>query len=105
MHDNSEVMRVMYNLSTGSMLTRPLEYMQYTGLLDKNGREIYEGDVIKYSQHWEVYPILDRIEKVVFEGGGFTPMCLSMGGTYYSCNSEEYEVLGNIYENPELIKS
>jgi len=63
--------------------------MQYTGLKDNNGKEIYEGDIVKWGK---------IIEKVEMKDG-----CWSMVlGTIV----EEFnlEVIGNIYENPELIK-
>ena len=65
--------------------------MQYTGLLDKNGKEIYEGDILEFYDG-------DRKDEVVFEQGFFrykddcTPIF-----------QVECEVIGNIYENPELL--
>lgn len=78
--------------------------MQYTGLKDKNGKEIYEGDVIRQSSD------LCIIEYCV---GGFDCQMLvelKNGGTLrgsvynFSFLSEKYcEIIGNIYENPELL--
>ena len=78
-----------------------IELMQYTGLKDKNNKEIYEGDVLFES-------FGERYYKVVFENGSFR--------AEFEGDFEEYsfdlidvvaqgcEVVGNIYENPELIK-
>ena len=73
---------------------------QYTGLKDKNGKEIYEGDVIKYNFYGEEYITLN----VIFSAG-----CFEVDGAWYSnCLSElvssEIEIIGNIYENTELLK-
>ena len=70
--------------------------LQFTGLLDKNGKEIYEGDVIKTNEAgW--------IAKVVYNRDGF--FCIdNKGGFSTECDWEELEVIGNIYENPELLK-
>ena len=69
--------------------------MQFTGLLDKNSKEIWEGDVVR-----GLHPKLNlRTEKpVVYGAGGFYTM-----GVFLSA-VEDMEVLGNIYENPELLK-
>jgi len=68
--------------------------MQFTGLLDKNGKEIYEGDIVR-GQH---KIIGDWTAKVDFLATG-----IWFGGAKFS-EVENYEIIGNIYENPELLK-
>ena len=69
--------------------------MQLTGLLDKNGKEIYEGDIVLCSHR----PTGIKKAEVVFENG-----CFIVNGFYIDAVwSEPLEVVGNIYENPELI--
>lgn len=81
--------------------------MQYTGLKDKNGKEIYEGDVLLTD--------LDRPYLIVeFRNGAFMYQCHDNGRDYYDImlplsiaehTQDKYvEVIGNIYENPELLE-
>ena len=73
-----------------------IELMEYTGLKDLAGKEIYEGDILFESSGDEYY-------KVVFENGSFRAEV-----DEYSLDLEDYahicEVVGNIYENPELME-
>ena len=72
-------------------------YMWSTGLHDRNGREIYEGDIISTD--------LDRpFNIVVFRNGAFLFQCHDNGKDYYDYMFSYGEVIGNIYENPELLK-
>jgi uncharacterized phage protein (TIGR01671 family) len=77
---------------------------QFTGLRDKNGREIYEGDIIKYI--WEKYEhdIEDSIGEVYFDNGIFffnREQSFCMIDSNFFENS--IEIIGNIFENPELL--
>lgn len=78
-----------------------IELMQYTGLKDMRGKEIYEGDILFES-------FGERYYKVVFENASFRA---EAEGDFeeYSLDlidivAQGCEVVGNIYENPELIK-
>ena len=85
------------------------EAMQYTGLKDKNDIEIYEGDIILVnvfmSKHVTGLVAFDRGSFCVtgnFEGWGYD--CNTTNFWEMSTNGNEYKVIGNIYENPELAK-
>ena len=74
---------------------KDLTLMQYTGLKDKNGTEIYEGDVIRYNETNFDYPDMGKVSAIEFDSGSFVPV--SEGYCV------EIEVIGNIHENPELL--
>lgn len=73
--------------------------MQFTGLLDKNGKEIWEGDVLSDGE--------SRMA-VKFENGAFIfddDMYEDRNGDNVASWNSHFEVIGNIYSNPELIKN
>ena len=84
------------------------DLMQFTGLKDKNGKEIYEGDILKSTPGWATFFIDDKrehISVVEFVGSGFKG---NYSGTLYNLDRLDMaytEVIGNIYENPELLET
>jgi uncharacterized phage protein (TIGR01671 family) len=78
--------------------------MQFTGLKDKNGKEIYEGDILRTITYDKTYEVSFYIGSFVLidKDPGFTTIKKSPIGCYQT--DIILEVIGNIYENPELLK-
>ena len=68
---------------------------QYTGLTDKNGKKIFEGDIVK---GWDV------IFTVVFDEYCRWMIVAGEGHYLLARDNEDVEVIGNIHDNPELLK-
>lgn len=72
---------------------------QYTGLTDKNGKMIFEGDIVK--RFWSGKMCIYQVDY----DNGFASFIgrAGMSFTTFDYDSEEFEVIGNIYDNPELL--
>ena len=80
--------------------------MQYTGLHDKNGKEIYEGDIVRIPNDYELYGTnAGEAYEVYFAYGGFRlkPKYNSKARGYWLEDDNEIEIIGNIYESKELL--
>lgn len=77
--------------------TEGITLMQYTGLKDKNGKEIYEGDILRYD---------GALFMVVFGLGaiGMKRIIAEERKPTYRLHTIQGEVIGNVYENKELLQ-
>lgn len=86
----------------------PLFFMQYTGLTDKNGKEIYEWDIVKVADDWDEYGFMAGEKREVYYSKGsfrLKPKENNNGnGHTFDDSLNDIEVVGNIYENPELLE-
>ena len=98
--------------------------MQFTGLLDKNGKEIYEGDIIKYSGDTKIRifdPIQEKIKSpywsityVIYEAPSFKEIMIKQENDFFGELPHKRpfnmyaipicEIIGNVWENPKLLE-
>lgn len=91
----------------GVTLDGSMTLMQYTGLKDKNGVEIYEGDIMES----RYLPLSERdYRKFVVESLGWAFVATpedrypdNSQSNFFANHASNFEVIGNIYENPELL--
>jgi uncharacterized phage protein (TIGR01671 family) len=80
---------------------------QFTGLTDKNGKEIFEGDILGGINSGDFIQWCDKCKS--FEVFSTNDYCYSCEHDFFwcdivdGCESKEVEVIGNIYDNPELL--
>jgi len=80
--------------------------LQFTGLLDKQGKEIYEGDIVKLIiQHQSI--VNNSSLEIEISQVEFSPSYFRLRGSILGAGSlisENIEIIGNIFESPELLK-
>ena len=94
---NIEAMSIPFSLSKADMYA-DAEVMQFTGLRDRRGKEIYEGDIVHHYRRDSDGDDVIRTVAVHFDAGSFRCGDWQIGAPI------DLEVIGNIYEHPELLK-
>ena len=106
-HDNNKVTMLSQHPMDGSLVGKEIDpetVVQFTGLTDKNGVKVFEGDVVRCVSRLDYANMI-----VIFEDGEFRMVkcedykTYTTGKGYFSVRCFHKEVIGNIYDNPELL--
>jgi uncharacterized phage protein (TIGR01671 family) len=110
--ENSNAYKITFfgSVIEGDVYANEIILMQYTGLKDKNGKEIYEGDILKMVDPNYMDCEDNDFNIIVVEYNEFSNCgcCEWISGIGFNLNNEfnyeSIEILGNIYENRELLE-
>jgi len=100
MYGHTEAVRLLYN-KTVLLEDEEFIIMLFTGLKDKNGKEIYEGDIIEFKKSGAHET---TVVKIVFSEGRYLGRHDGDPDKfYYDIHYSNKKIIGNIHENPELL--
>lgn len=123
--DQSRLDRFKYRIQpieSGVLYAPPIDpdtLCQYTGFTDKNGKKIWENDILRYSYDYDGSPFLKDGEEIKYRAGAVfwsewrgswavcgrgNKKCTNNDVFKYNRNPNRTEVIGNIFDNPELLE-
>ena len=107
----------VYTMATASPYEDFVVLMESTGLLDKNKKEIWEGDIVRYAFDWD-YSDKEmkvrefkkgkkhsQVARVDWEGGEYAHFVTNPYRMNLAPTMHLTEIIGNVFENPELLKT
>jgi uncharacterized phage protein (TIGR01671 family) len=79
---------------------------QYTGLCDENGTKIFEGDIVETIRNNFIHPEAAKVGRVMWceAYSGYAVVYAERANSFLANENERSEVIGNIYDNPELLE-
>lgn len=105
---NGTYLNLIYCLETYDFISIPINphtVGQYTGLTDKNGKKIFEGDILR--TYRPGLPVYKYVVRYYPEHASFMARCIETNTVNYLCdiNQSAMEIIGNIHDNPELLQT